>query len=343
MTTVIPRPPKVEMDFTDAQLTGFGGWSVLGQMAARLGLPQALPAVSVKQRARGASDAETLWSLIASLAAGNGALSDLDALREDRVGQRLLGLGDVPSGRRLGEYLARIDEAQVETLLAVAPCLPEGTPVWLRADNAYYRGELIAWCRERGWDYSISLTHARKRAPVLDVIEGLPEDGWTDIGLGEDATLVRYRPAGWEEQSYVVIRRRRDRGQTLLLPVYTVSLVSRDDLPLDELVRRHRGKQGQENAFKGPLIDLDLHHPPCRKFRANQAFYICGQIAQVLLRAVQYQLLPARARRHGLRPLIRYLVRVVGRLVRSGRRWRLDFARNNFRLDWLYHAAVQLE
>ena len=173
----------------------------------------------------------------------------------------------------------------------VAPCLPEGTPVWLRADNAYYRGELIAWCRERGWDYSISLTHARKRAPVLDVIEGLPEDGWTDIGLGEDATLVRYRPAGWEEQSYVVIRRRRDRGQTLLLPVYTVILVSRDDLPLDELVRRHRGKQGQENAFKGPLIDLDLHHPPCRKFRANQAFYICGQIAQVLLRAVQYQLL----------------------------------------------------
>ncbi len=61
----------------------------------------------------------------------------------------------------------------------------------------------------------------------------------------------------------------------------------------------------------------------------------------MLLRAVQYQLLPARARRHGLRPLIRYLVRVVGRLVRSGRR--LDFARNNFRLDWLYHAAVQLE
>ncbi|MDE0704199.1 MAG: hypothetical protein OXH59_10785 [Rhodospirillaceae bacterium] len=45
-----------------------------------------------------------------------------------------------------------------------------------------------------------------------------------------------------------------------------------DDFALDALVRRHRGKQGQENAFKGPLIDLDLHHPPCRKFRANQAF-----------------------------------------------------------------------
>ena len=83
MNTVIPRPPKVEMDFTDAQLTGFGGWSVPGRMAERLNLPRPLSALSVKQRARGASDAETLW--IASLAAGNGALSDLDALREDRV------------------------------------------------------------------------------------------------------------------------------------------------------------------------------------------------------------------------------------------------------------------
>ena len=42
----------------------------------------------------------------------------------------------------------------------VAPCLPEGTPAWLRADNACYRGELIAYCRARGRDYSIGLTHA---------------------------------------------------------------------------------------------------------------------------------------------------------------------------------------
>ena len=123
MNTEIPRPPKVEMDFTDAQLTGFGGWSAPGRMAERLNLPRALSALSVKQRARGASEAETLCSLIASLAAGNGAPSDPDALREDRVGQRLPGLGHVPSGRRPGEYLARIDEAQVETLLEVARSL----------------------------------------------------------------------------------------------------------------------------------------------------------------------------------------------------------------------------
>ena len=39
MSAVFPRPPNVEMNSTDAQLTGFGGWSVLAQMTARLGLP----------------------------------------------------------------------------------------------------------------------------------------------------------------------------------------------------------------------------------------------------------------------------------------------------------------
>ena len=95
-------------------------------------------------------------------------------------------------------------------------------------------------------------------------------------------------------------------------------LVSRTDLPLKELVKRHREKQGQENAQKGPLIDLDLHHPPCKKFHANQAFYTCGQIAQILLRALQYKALPEKERKHGIRPLIRKLVRSVGRLTYSG-------------------------
>jgi len=431
MPTIPPTPPKIDIDFTDAQLTGCGGWAFLARMARALELPQQLAqAVQLKCRRRGASDAEMLWSLIASLAAGNGALSDLDALCGDAVGRRLLGLQQAPSSRRAGEYLSRFSALEVDALLGVArrlsaavapaviehevatrgyvplfidgtaievdgqlfeqaapgydgqtqywlhgvflaslwssarlypggvdvaagwreqldqdvaPLLAADTPVWARADNAYYRGEFVRYCREQGWDYSVSVTHDSYRRPVLEVLEGLPERAWTDIGLGESATLVYHRPQGWAEHAYVVVRRLYDGAQRRLVPAYTVILVSRDDLPLAELVRRHRGKQGQENAFKGPLIDMDLHHPPCRRFHANQAFYVCGQIAQLLLRALQYRVLPSTARQHGLRPLIRYLMRTVARLVRSGRRWRLDFAKNNFHLDWLFYAACQRE
>ena len=36
MTKLLLRPAKVEMVFNAAQLTGFGGWLVLGKMAERL-------------------------------------------------------------------------------------------------------------------------------------------------------------------------------------------------------------------------------------------------------------------------------------------------------------------
>ena len=196
----------------------------------------------------------------------------------------------------------------------LAPLLPEGTPVWVHCDAAYYRGAFFEYLAERGWDYSISVTDPNKCRPVLDVVEDLPERGWTDIGMGESATWVRYRPAAWEaEQSYVVVRRPVERRGELF-PRLTVILANRDDLPLPEVVRRHRSKQGHENAFKGPLIDLDLHHPPCRGYRANQAFYIYGRMAHLLLRAVQFELLPETVRRHGTRPLIRHLMRTVARL-----------------------------
>ena len=149
--------------------------------------------------------------------------------------------------------------------------------------------------------------------------------------------------SGWEEHSRIVIRKFKENGQGELFLARAVIVVSRDDLPLAEMVKRHRGKQGRENAFKGPLRDLDLHHPPCRKLLANQAFYICGQLAQMLLRSVQYDLLPREARRHGLRPLIQHFIRTVARLVRAAGRWRLDFAKSNFRVDWIYNAAVRLE
>ena len=161
--------------------------------------------------------------------------------------------------------------------------------------------------------------------------------------MGESATWARCRPARWrDEQSHIVVRGTVER-QGEPFPRLSVILASRDDLPLAGAVRRHRGKQGHENAFKVPLADLGLHHPPCRGCRANQAFHAYGRMAHLLLRAVQCGLLPKAARRHGIRPLVRHVMRTVARLVASGRRRSLLFAPCRFRRDWLFFASLQLE
>jgi len=114
------RIPTVEIDFTDARLTGHGGWVFLGRLFERLGLARRLAeAVRLKRRRRGATDAQMLLSLAASQVAGGGALSDVDVLRADGVGRTLLGLERVPDSRRLGEYLGRFTAEVVEALEGV--------------------------------------------------------------------------------------------------------------------------------------------------------------------------------------------------------------------------------
>ena len=113
-------------------MTAFGGASVLARTARHFGLFELLDeAVSVKVRNRGASDSETLWAIIASLARGHGVLSGLDALRADTVASTLLGLGNVPEARRAGEWLGRMSpgnvkglwNAAVEFAVRVAPAI----------------------------------------------------------------------------------------------------------------------------------------------------------------------------------------------------------------------------
>ncbi len=60
----------------------------------------------------------------------------------------------------------------------VAPWLTGRQPVWLRADSAYYCQDLASYCRRKGWEYSVSVTDPRQKAPILRLAaaRGLRED-----------------------------------------------------------------------------------------------------------------------------------------------------------------------
>jgi hypothetical protein len=251
-------------------------------------------------------------------------------------------VGGLWASQRLQKGGGHVAHGAKDLLEETAGMLGEGHPVWARFDNAYYRKEVVEFCRRRGWDYSISVTNNTFKRPLREAIEDFIEADWEAINEDgtEHAAYIYHRPGGWKhEEAYVVVRTAQEDNQKLLFPRYTFILVSRDDLALAEIVRRHRGKQGQENALKGPLIHLDLHHPPCGVFNANRAFYAAGQIAQILLVALQMKLLPVEARRHGIRTIIRDLVRVAGKLIYHARKWKLLFSKSALKLHWLSYAV----
>lgn len=251
-------------------------------------------------------------------------------------------VGGLWATQRLQKGGGHVAHEVKDLLEETAGMLGEGHPVWARFDNAYYRKEVVEFCRKRGWDYSISVTNKTFKRPLRESMEDFIEADWEAINEDgtEHAAYIYHRPGGWKhEEAYVVVRTAQEDRQELLFPRYTFILVSRDNLPLAEIVKRHRGKQGHENALKGPLIHLDLHHPPCGVFNANRAFYAAGQIAQILLVALQMKLLPAEARRHGIRTIIRDLVRVAGKLIYHARKWKLLFSKAALKLHWLAHAA----
>ena len=91
---------------------------------------------------------------------------------------------------------------------------------------------------------------------------GNAKSAWEDIRMVDEAVMATHRPKSWEERHLVVVRRLFKEKQRRLVPAHPVILLSRNDLLGRTLVRRHCGKQRQDNTFRGPLVDLDTHHPP---------------------------------------------------------------------------------
>ena len=84
MKSILKCLEKLDLEFTDTQLTGSAGLTFLTSVAHRYGLLDALDGFEpCKVRDRGASDQANVWSLIACLASGRGTLRDLDDLRQD--------------------------------------------------------------------------------------------------------------------------------------------------------------------------------------------------------------------------------------------------------------------
>ena len=112
------KAPKLSYGVCDGLLTGLAGLPTLARLARSLGLPWKLQQlVQVKRRQRGSTDAQSLLTLIYTLATGGGHLNAVDALAADEAACVGTGLaGAVPNSRRLGEFLTHFSDTALQGL-----------------------------------------------------------------------------------------------------------------------------------------------------------------------------------------------------------------------------------
>jgi len=125
-----------------------------------------------------------------------------------------------------------------------------------------------------------------------------PETQWKNTGANrrrgwaESAICVHQFQAGdWDRPRTAITRRFRPENEMIPHYVSVLTNLAPDDPRIVRLMSAERidfagavwrlydHKQAMENQFKDALIDLGLHHPPCRELGRNEVFYALAALA----------------------------------------------------------------
>jgi hypothetical protein len=142
------------------------------------------------------------------------------------------------------------------------------------------------------------LVGANKLAKTEQTLAALPETSWEDTGarsnlgwIASGACVCWLQCKDWPAKRLLVGRRFMREGEMIWNYAGALTdLRDKDVRPMLErglsfaraMWRLYDAKAGMETQFKDGLIDLGLHHPPCREYVRNAGFYAVGALAWLL-------------------------------------------------------------
>ena len=159
-------------------------------------------------------------------------------------------------------------------------------PTHFYADSGSSAAKFLDSIREAHFTHwSVSYN---KWTDVLERLAGeLPEDRWSSPNeKGERFTWLRHTPGEAQEAVTFATLRRKPEGEMFWRYAFVAGQPGEGWTP-QAVFERHVLKGDKERGFSELLSDLDLHHPPCGKLIANQAFYALAILTHNVLTALK--------------------------------------------------------
>lgn len=230
----------------------------------------------------------------------------------DETGQMLMShlrAGNAYTANKVEWFLA-------ETIKRV----PRHSAKKLRADSGFYSKKVVSWCERERVEFGIT---ADQTAPLLEKIEGLRERKWEDLeryGVSQVAEL-RYQPVDWgKEYRYVVKRDLVEQKNGELCFRYFVFVTNDEQTPAAEVLEWQLKKANLENRIKEHKSGFGMEKLPTRKFHANWAYLLIGQIAFNVMQWFKRLVLPKEYHQSTIKTMRHQILNLAGKLVRTGRR-----------------------
>lgn len=221
----------------------------------------------------------------------------------------------------------------------VIKAVPAGKRLQARADSAFYIWSFILNLENRNIIYAIT---ADQTKGMIKQIEAIAEKEWGNYS-GEPKTQVAefyYAPTHQQERRYVVKRRlRTDKKTKKSSYIYHVVVTNDRRRSKKQLMKWALGRCNMENYIKEYKTGFGLEKMPTKKFAANWAWLLIGQLAFNLVAWFKRLCLPESYRRATIKTLRHHLFNVAAKVVSSGRQFYLAIS-DDYRYQHLWSFAL---
>ena len=201
----------------------------------------------------------------------------------------------------------------------VLKAVPAGKILQVRADSAFYIWDFIQNLERRGIVYAIT---ADQTQGMLTRIAAIPEKEWSRYSNESQTQLAefRYAPTHQAERRYVVKRRlHTDKKRKKTYYIYHVVVTNDRKRTKKQLMKWALGRCNMENYIKEYKTGFGLEKLPTKKFNANWAWLLIGQLAFNLVSWFKRLCLPESEQATTIKTLRHRLLNVAAKVVSSGR------------------------